>query len=68
MVPQQCHSPEGSSTKMALVRPLIRVALHVAIQIGTAWAGVTAQLTLECLLNTCMQWRKSRDLVDLAQI
>lgn len=55
VVPQQRHSPEGSSTKMALVRPLIRVALHVAVQIGTARASVTAQLTLECLFNTYTQ-------------
>lgn len=33
VVPQQRHSPEGSSTKMALMRPLIRVALHVTVQI-----------------------------------
>lgn len=53
MVPQQSHSPKCSSAKMALVRPLVCVALHVAVQIGPAWASVTAQLTLECLLNTC---------------
>lgn len=42
---------------MALVRPLIRVALHVTVQVRASWASVTTQLTLECLLNTCAQRR-----------
>lgn len=57
MVPKQGDGSKGSPTQMALVRPLIRVALHVAVQIGASWAGVTTQLTLECLFDTCTQRR-----------
>lgn len=52
MVPQQGDCPEGAPTQMALVRPLIRVALHVTVEVGASWAGVATQLALECLLHT----------------
>lgn len=52
MVPQQGDSPEGTSTQVTFVRPLIRVALHVTVEVGASWAGVATQLALECLLHT----------------
>lgn len=59
MVPQQGYSPEGTSTQVAFVRPLIRVALHVTVEVGAPWAGVATQLALECLLHTCTHNTKS---------
>lgn len=40
VVPQQCDCPEGTTTQVTFVRPLICVALHVAIKIRTPWTGV----------------------------
>lgn len=51
MVPQQGHRPEGSSTQVTFVRSLVRVALHVSVQVGASRARVATQLTLERLLH-----------------
>lgn len=52
VVPQQGDGPEGPPTQVAFVRPLVRVALHVSVQVGAARTRVAAQLTLERLLHT----------------
>lgn len=55
MVSQQCDCSKCASTQVTLVWPLVCVALHVSIQVGTSWTSVATKLTLESLLYTCTQ-------------
>lgn len=52
MVSEQGDGPEGSSTQVTFVRSLVRVTLHVSIQVGAPGAGVATQLTLKRLLHS----------------
>lgn len=51
VISEQRHRPEGSSTQVTLVRSLVGVALHVAVQVGAARTRVAAELTLKRLLH-----------------
>lgn len=51
MVSEQGDGPEGSSTQVTFVRSLIRVTLHVSVQVGAARTRVAAQLALKRLLH-----------------
>lgn len=55
VVSKKCDCPEGPSTQVTFMWPLICVALHVSVQVGAPWAGVATQLTLKGLLHTCRQ-------------
>lgn len=52
MVPQQSDCSERPSTQVTFVGSLVRVALHVPVQVGASRAGVATELTLERLLYT----------------
>lgn len=52
VVPQQRDCSESPSAQVAFVRPLICVALHVPVQVGTSRAGVATKLALERFLDT----------------
>lgn len=62
VVSQECDCSESTSAQVTFVRPLVRVTLHVSVEVGAPWAGVTTQLTLESLLHTLMQ-KKDRNLI-----
>lgn len=55
MVSQQCDCSKCASAQVTLMWPLICVALHVSVQVGTPWTSVATKLTLESLLHTCTQ-------------
>lgn len=52
MVPQQSDCSERPSTQVTFVGSLVRVALHVPVQVGASRAGVATEFTLERLLYT----------------
>lgn len=52
MVPQQSDCSESPSTQVTFMGPLICVALHVPVQVGSPRASVATELTLESLLYT----------------
>lgn len=52
VVPEQGDGPEGPPTQVTFVRPLIRVAFHVSVQIGASRTRVAAQLALKRLLHS----------------
>lgn len=64
VVSQQGDCPEGSSTEVTFVWSLIRVALHVPIQVRAPWTCVAAKLALKSLLHT---WKK-RHLINFAGV
>lgn len=52
VVSQQCDRSKSPSTQVTFMWPLVRVALHVTVQVGASWTGVATKLTLESLLYT----------------
>lgn len=58
VVSQKSDRSEGTAAQVTLVGPFVRMALHVAVQVGAAGAGVAAQFALECLLHTCTSENK----------